>query len=190
MDKKNSRSVAIMLTLATLGAMASCNSKQADDKNIIAHKEDIEQKVEDSQPQKVGDYEQTDPVSWLGKDYNVEIARKADAAMPLIADDNTGEKYYDNKISVRISRTDGSELFKKEFTKSDFSNYIDAAFLKKSALLGIVFDHVDGDNLVFGASVGLPDRLSDEFIPLTLKISNNGKLSVNKDSNLEMESEN
>lgn len=190
MNNRHCRSVAIMLSIATLYTMASCNSKRTDDKNIIAHKEDIEQKVEDSQPQKVGDYAQTDPVSWLGKDYNVDVARKADTTMPLIADDNTGKKYYDNKITVRISRADGSELFKKEFVKSDFSQYIDDSFLKKSALLGIVYDHVDGENLVFGASVGLPDRLSDEFIPLTLKISNSGKLSVSKDANLEMQSEN
>ena len=57
--------------------------------------------------------------------------------------------------------------------------------MKNSALLGIVLVEPQGDNLVFGASVGSPDALSDEYIPLVLTISRMGDVGIKKDTQLD-----
>ena len=46
-------------------------------------------------------------------------------------------------------------------------------------------DRAEGDNLLFAASVGSPDKMSDEYIPLLLKVSRQGKVSISKDTQLD-----
>ena len=48
-----------------------------------------------------------------------------------------------------------------------------------------MFFKANSDNLVFAASVGNPDASSDEYVPLVLKISPNGTLSISKDTQLD-----
>ena len=107
--------------------------------------------------------------------------RVADRSLPIV-NDGTGSRYYDNKITLRVTRNDGSEFFARTFKKSDFSAYIDGSFDKNCALLGIVFDKVEDGVLRFAASVGSPDKASDEYIPLVLKISRSGSVSISKDT--------
>ena len=54
-----------------------------------------------------------------------------------LLDENT--KYYDNRISVKVLRSDGSEFFSRTFTKKDFTSYIDKHTQDMGALLGIVY---------------------------------------------------
>ena len=56
------------------------------------------------------------------------------------------------------------------------------------ALLGIVFDKAEGNNLCFAASVGSPDITSDEYLPLVLRISRMGAVSISNDQVLDTES--
>ena len=102
--------------------------------------------------------------------------------------DEQGNSYYDNRISVRILRSDGSVFFERTFLKTDFTQYISDTY-SKGALLGVVFDCVDGDCLRFAASVGSPDKMSDEYEPLVVKVSRLGALSVAKDTKLDTASE-
>jgi hypothetical protein len=46
-----------------------------------------------------------------------------------------------------------------------------------------VFDRADGDDLVFGASVGHPQ--SDEYIPLVIRLTRMGELSIRRDSQMD-----
>ena len=138
--------------------------------------------------QKVGDYETTTPVDWVGSTYQVLVERKADESLPL-ADDGQGNKYYDNRITVKIVRKDGSEFFNRTFVKEDFSAYVDALYKKNSALLGIVLDRAEADYLVFAASVGSPDKMSDEYVPLVMKVSRFGDVKISKDTQLDTMSE-
>jgi hypothetical protein len=131
--------------------------------------------------QKTGDYSQTRHVNWLGNDYSIIVQRTAETNSTVV-DEGSGNQYYNNKIVVRILRKDGTEFFKREFTKSDFSSYLDNSYNKKGVLLGVVFDRVEGDNMYFAASVGSPDKLSDEYIPLVVKVSRTGNASVLKDA--------
>ena len=98
-------------------------------------------------------------------------------------------KYYDNVITLSVIRPDGSEFFSRTFKKTDFSSYLDDKTRNNGALLGIVLDRAEGDNLVFAASVGSPDRLSDEFIPLVLTLSRMGDVNIKKDTALDTTSD-
>lgn len=176
----------IPLFLAALigGSFTSCSEKKKSDV-IIAPKP---QAPKPKKTQKMSEYEQARDVEWLGTTYKVVVKREADSSLPLAqGDDNT--KYYDNKITVRILRKDGTEFFNRTFLKSDFTGYLDTHTKEEGALLGIVFVEADGDNLSFAASVGSPDITSDEYVPLKVKISRMGSVSVGKDSQLDTASD-
>lgn len=136
---------------------------------------------------KMGDYTQTRPVAWMGNKYTVESSLAADDSLPLASDGAT--RYYDNRIRLRIVRADGSEFFSRSFTKSFFRDYVDDASYRDGALLGIVFVRASGNRLLFAASVGNPDKSSDEYVPLVLRIDNFGNVTVSKDTRLDTESD-
>ena len=175
--KKN---VAWLLLGITLVVFSACAEKK-NNKEIIAHKP---QQAAEKPVQKIGDYEQSRPVSWLGAQYTIEMKRVADSSLTVI-DDGNGAKYYDNKMVLHILRADGSSFFEHTFTKADFQNYVDAGYLRRFALLGVVFDKVEGNSLRFAASVGSPDKMSDEYVPLVLKISKTGMMSIYKDTQMD-----
>ena len=159
----------------------SCNEKPK--KDIIITK--MPPKTEISKnPLQVGDYSQSREVEWVGSTYTVEVNRKADSTLTIVKDEN-GQKYYDNRILVRILRKDGSEFFNRAFTKNDFDAYVDALYKKNSVLLGIVLDKADADNIYLAASVGSPEKSSDEFVPLVVKVSRMGQVTISKDMQLD-----
>ena len=158
--------VAVMMSMA----FSSCK-KEKKSTDIITTKPVV--KVP-KKTQQMSNYVQMREVSWLGATYQVDVVALED-----------GSKYFDNKISVRILRKDGSEFFKRVFTKADFLSYIDSSTKKHGALLGIVYVKAEGDWLFFAASVGSPDVTSDEYIPMVLKISRMGAVSISKDTQLD-----
>ena len=64
-------------------------------------------------------------------------------------------------------------------------NCLDENTKKNGVLLGIVLDRADGDNLIFAASVGSPDVLSDEFIPMVLTVGRMGDVSIKRDTTMD-----
>lgn len=170
------RQLSIVQTVAILMfplLLLSCKSEK-ETKTIIAEKPRQE---EENRIQKVEENAQTRQISWLGNNYQISIERKADKDLPL-ADDGEGTNYYDNIIDVAITRADGSKFFTRKFTKKDFEKYTDSAYSKNRALLGIVFDRAEGNNLCFAAAIGSPDNLSDDYVSLSLKISKTGTFSI------------
>ncbi len=171
---------AFAFSLLLMGVI-SCDEKPKND--IIITK--MPPKTEISKnPLQVGNYSQSRQVEWVGSTYTVEVNRQADTTLTIVKDDN-GQRYYDNKITVKIIRKDGSEFFNRAFTKKDFDGYVDALYKKNSVLLGIVLDKADEDNIYMAASVGSPDKSSDEFVPLIVKISRMGVVSISKDTDLD-----
>lgn len=172
----------ILAVFVTLYLVTSCSEgKKTND--IITHKQEV--KTVKKTVQKIGDYEQTRTIDWHGSVYNVSIERKADNSLSIV-DDGTGNKYYDNRIMLRITGKDGLDVLKRSFTKEDFSKYVGADYLKNNVLLGLVFDRVDDDYIYFAASVGAPDKMSDEYIPLVVRFSyKNYKLDVYRDTMLD-----
>lgn len=176
MTQKNWLKTGLMAALLSVAVGGCKEKKQTTD--IITTKP----KVEAPKPvQEIGDYDQDVTVDWGGSNYTVRMQRLADRSLPIV-DDGLGNRYFDNQITVRVTRNDGSEFFARTFKKSDFSTYIDGSFDKNCALLGIVFDKVEDGVLRFAASVGSPDKASDEYIPLVLKISRSGSVSISKDT--------
>ena len=176
---KKSAITLIVAALATI-TIVSCKEKKTSE-HIITTKPVEEAK---KPTQEIGNYDMTTPVDWVGSTYQVVVERKADHSLPL-ADDGQGNKYFDNRISLKILRKDGSVFFSRIFTKDDFSRYVDALYQKNSALLGIVLDRAETDHLIFAASVGSPDKMSDEYVPLVMKISRFGDVSISKDTQMD-----
>lgn len=175
-----------LIPFSTIGVLFSVlflsSCKEEKKSNIIITHKPAVQKPKPTQ--KMSAYEQARDVEWVGSTYKVIVSRKADSSLPLVTqDENT--KYYDNKVSVRVVRQDGSEFFNRTFTKSDFSGYVSDKMKEKSALLGVVFFKAEGDYMYFAASVGAPDVTSDEYVPMVVKLSRMGAVSVNKDESLD-----
>lgn len=181
------------LFIAAVAALAfsACSEKKPTN-NIVAKKPVVKAP---SGPVKMQDSKFADEVQWNGKSCNVNIVRRADTSLPVITDD-AGGKYYDNVIDIKIEANGGNDgtqgaelLFHKTFGKQDFASMVDAEYLKKSALLGIVFDRVEGDKIIFAASVGQPDVLSDDFVPMLVTVSRSGGMTISKDTRLDSDVE-
>ena len=175
---KRALSIAAVLIMAFV--MQSCNEKKQS--NVIIAPKPVKQGPK--APVKMDEFKHADDVPWLDKTYKVEVHRFVADSLPKVNDEQ-GNPYFDNLIRVRVLRADGSEFFNRVFSKKSFSNYLDDNTREHGALLGIVFDHAEGDNLYLAASVGAPDRLSDEYIPLIITVTRMGDVSIQKDTRLD-----
>lgn len=171
----------ILMTALVAGMLCSCAEKKKS--NIIIAPKPVA-KNQNKPTQKMSNYEQARDIEWLGSTYKVVVKRECDTSLPILQLDENN-KYYDNKITVRILRKDGTEFFNRSFTKAAFESYLDSHTKEAGALLGIVYVKAEGDNLCFAASVGSPDVTSDEYVPLVLKISRMGAVGISKDQLLD-----
>lgn len=91
-----------------------------------------------------------------GHRFEINIKRTADATLPAVSDE-LGGTFYDNRVEITATR-DGEELFTKQFTKSDFADFVPAADSKGCVLLGMAFDQENSSaaTLRFGAQIGQP----------------------------------
>jgi hypothetical protein len=133
-------------------------------------------------PIRMQPYDQTKDVVWLGKNYQVAIKREADDSLKMVKDEN-GQEFIDNRISLRIIRSDGSVFFSRTFTKVAFDAQLDNDYRETGILEGIVFDQVDGNNLIFAGSVSHPQ--TDEYIPLVITVSNFGDVTIKRDDQMD-----
>lgn len=161
--------------------MVSCGKKQ-ESKNIIVQKPQAVQAAKKKEKMDPVSYEK--PIDWVGSSYTVSISRFPDEELPMV-EDEYGNKYYDNRVTVKVTRKDGSEFFNRTFTKSDFSSCVDESFRRNGALLGLVFVEAKGDDLRFGGSVGSPDPLSDEYIPIVMWLNRMGTIRMQRDTELD-----
>jgi hypothetical protein len=125
-------------------------------------------------------------VEWIGKIYHVAIHRHASDSLPMVKDE-IGQKYKDNVFTLAVSRKDGSIFFSRSFTKKALNSYLDDDFRNTGIFEGLVFDKVDGDWLVFAASVGHPQ--TDEYIPLVIRLSRMGDLDIKRDVQMDTNNE-
>ena len=160
--------------------MTACKEK-TEPKVIIAPKVEA---PKPAGPVVMQDLNSQNEVEWLGKFYKVLVSRKSDRELPMVEVEQ-GRKGVDNRITLKILRPDGTEFFNRTYTKSDFSSCLDDNTQKTGVLLGIVLDRAEGDNLIFAASVGSPDALSDEYIPILLTVSRMGDVSIKRDTTMD-----
>ena len=168
----------ILALIAVPCLLASCGQKKQHDDIIV-------QQTETPKPQspiRMQDYKDVKDVQWLGKQYQVEVSRTADDSLRMVKDEN-GQKFVDNRITLKIIRADGSEFCSKSFTKAAFEGCLDDDYRKTGILEGFVFDKAEGNQLFFAASVCHPQ--TDEYIPLVVRLSRMGELSVRRDTRLD-----
>ena len=168
----------LLVLMAAVMLTTGCKEKKKTD-DIIATKAEV---VKPSAPIRMQDYTQVKDVAWLGKQYKVTIHRTPDDSLRMVKDE-MGQKFVDNRISLTVTRSDGSVAISKTFTKANFENYIDEKYRRMGILEGFVFDEVDDLRLEFAASVSLP--LTDEYIPLEVKVDNFGNVTIERDSNMD-----
>ena len=174
----------LFLAMAGLaaGMLSGCGGEKKDT-NIIAPK--IVRKAV-SAPVRMQEYTQTREIEWGGGRMLSEIHRMADDSLAMVSDE-AGQKFVDNRIRLVVRRADGSVLLERMFTKNDFSAYLDDDYRKTGILEGLVFDKVDGGVLKFAASVCHPQ--TDEYIPLVVSVSRAGNVSIARDTQMDINSE-
>lgn len=160
-----------------LTGFSSCTEKKKSD-DIIATKPVVAKAQ--NVPTKMSEYERTENVEWDGGTYKITVRRSVSDRQ--FSDEN-GRKYYDNRFTLTILRPDGSEFVRRELTKESYSGLVDNAYLDKSTALGLAFLEVKGGKLVFLASVGSPDELSDDLIPISISVSRDGSFSMKESDN-------
>lgn len=156
-------------------ALASCGEKKQSDVIIVENYE----APEPSGPIKMDKYSDTNTISWLGAKYTYDIRRTPCDSLPEVKDED-GQTYVDNSVTLTISRSDGSVFLEKTFTKNTFSSTLTSNMNKNGILDGFIFHKVDGDALLFAASVSYPQ--SDESIPIIMRVSRMGDISVARDT--------
>ena len=168
-----------ILTLSIVGLITvSCGKKKQHDDIIV-------QETETPQPQapiRMQDYKDIKDIQWLDKQYQIEVTRTADDSLKMVKDE-TGQQFVDNRITLRIIRTDGSIFCTKTFTKCAFDGCLDDDYRKTGILEGFVFDKAEGNQLFFAASVCHPQ--TDEYIPMVVTVSNFGEVGIAKDQQME-----
>ncbi len=171
-----------LLTALLIAVLAISCGKKKESQNIIVP---TIEKEKPKAPIRMQPYDQKQDVEWLTKGYQVIINRQADDSLRMVQDE-TGQKFVDNRITLRIIRADGSVFFKKVFTKANFDAQLDDDYRKTGILEGLVFDKVDGNSLVFAGSVSHPQ--TDEYIPLVVTVSNFGTVSIKRDDQMDTNS--
>ena len=172
------KQIRLVIVLLTVLLTVSCAKKKQTDDIIVP-------RTETPKPQgpiRMQPYDQTKDIVWLEKNYHVAIKRVADDSLKMVKDE-TGQEFVDNRITLRIIRSDGSVFFSRTFTKADFDAQLDNDYRQTGILEGIVFDQVDGLNLVFAGSVSHPE--SDEYIPLVITVSNFGDVTIKRDDQMD-----
>ena len=168
-----------ILLLAVMGlTLVACSGKKKSNDIITERIEKVEPKA----PVKMQEYTDERDVEWIGKQYHVAIHRQPGDSLPMVKDEY-GQKYVDNMFTMAVLRQDGSVFFSRSLTKRSLAQFLDDDYRKTGVFEGLVFDRVDGDYLVFAASVGHPQ--SDEYIPLVLRLSRMGVLSIKRDTQMD-----
>ena len=171
-----------LLAALLMAVIAISCGKKKESKDIIVPTVEV---VKPKAPISMQPYNQQQEVKWLDKSYQVFIDRVADDSLRMVQDE-TGQKFVDNRITLRVVRADGSVFFKKVFTKSSFDAQLDDDYRRTGILEGLVFDKVDGNNLIFAGSVSHPQ--TDEYIPLVVTVSNFGNVTIKRDDQMDTNS--
>lgn len=176
------RYAGILLAVIAVMTIAGCKQKRQTDDIVVPKAE----KPRPGKPVSMQEYTQTTDISWVGKHYQVTIQRTPDDSLQMVKDE-TGQKFVDNRIAVRVLRTDGSVFFSTTFTKKAFLHLLDDDYQRTGILEGIVYDKVEGAQLLLAGSISHPQ--TDEYIPFVITISSQGEVGIRRDNLLDTYSE-
>ena len=127
-----------------------------------------------------------DTIGWGGTDYEVVVSRMPVDSLPM-AQNEIGQKYIDNRISLVICRlVDGHVVFGRSFTRASFASYLTGEYKTNSLLADMRLREVRPSEIDFSVVVAPPDATDDEFLPLKLTVTRDGRLFVKVEDDLEM----
>lgn len=173
------KKIVYTLACASIISLAACSSQ---DKN---KKEDLQTLQQDSTevsaPQRMQVSDIKTAFTYKGKEYQSSVLRIPDETLPIVKNEQ-GEKFVDNRITLRIS-CEGKQLVDKVFTKESFASLIDAEFMKNSILEGLVYDKTAPEGMIYAASICYPQ--SDLYVPIRLVVTTDGKISMTKEELME-----
>ncbi len=168
-----------MIALACLLGLGACKEKKTTDDIIVSRQETPKPQA----PIRMQEYRQATDVDWKGAKYHVEIVRTPVDSLPMVKDE-IGQQYIDNRILVVVTRPDSTVFFRKSFSKSSFAPYLDDDYRKTGILEAMIFEQVADGRLEFAVSVAHPQS-EDEFIPLTMKVEQDGSVTIKRDENMD-----
>lgn len=163
--------------LCTIG----CNSGKKNEEKRNESGVLIQDDATNSGIQKMQKSNISNTIDFKGKIYQSTITRTPDELLPKV-ESELGETYADNKVILNIT-CDGKTFYNKTFTKSDFATAIEPSFLKKSILEGFVYNKTTSQGILYAASVCYPQ--TDLYIPISILIASDGKMTFSKDELLE-----
>ena len=156
-------------------SLTSCKDKKPEDKGIITT--DYVAPAPTS-PKTTAVNTVTDDVEWIeGRSYHVSITGHADNALPMVQDEN-GQKFIDNSISIEVTRQDSTVFFAHSFTKEFFTDWLSKDYREKAILTDINLLGAEGNVLKFVTSLNYPDGGDDESLDLLLQVDNMGNISI------------
>lgn len=129
------------------------------------------------------DYDLTDSVTMGNHLFVYTIHREADDSLKAVVDEN-GDKYVDNYYDLTILR-DGTNFFRRRFTKLSFGNQLDESFRKNGILDGFRYMSAKEGMLTFGVCVSFPE--SDMSEPFVLTIGPDGSFTLEPDTTPDIE---
>ena len=161
----------IVLTFVIVG----CGKKKSVEKDDIST---IQMQKDNTGLNRMQPYKVDSCAIIKGERYDYTIERVPCDSMAKVKSE-VGDTYVDNHIALTVS-CGGNPIFHRVFTKASFASYIDQKVIKASILEGIVFDRIEGNNLIFAGSVGDPE--TDMYTPFVLTITSDGSLSIKEDT--------
>ncbi|TCO96054.1 uncharacterized protein DUF4738 [Bacteroides heparinolyticus] len=173
------KKIVYTLACASIISLAACSSQ---DKNKKEDLQTLQQNsTEVSAPQRMQVSDIKTAFTYKGKEYQSSVLRIPDETLPIVKNEQ-GEKFVDNRITLRIS-CEGKQLVDKAFTKESFASLIDAEFMKNSILEGLVYDKTTPEGMIYAASICYPQ--SDLYVPIRLVVTTDGKISMTKEELME-----
>lgn len=173
--------VYLFLLSGVLSGLAACSGSKKESENrnasgmLLQDSADVHG-IQRMQVSKVGV-----DIEYKGKKFHSSIQRTPnDDLTPVVSE--MGETYADNQIVLRLQR-EGQEIFSKTFTKTDFASLVGQEFLSKSILEGMVYNKTSPEGILYAASICYPQ--TDLYVPITIIITADGKMSMRKDELLE-----
>ncbi|MBQ6038903.1 MAG: DUF4738 domain-containing protein [Bacteroidaceae bacterium] len=162
----------ILFVFAMLSSCGGSLSKNDSPTSEIQPAEEVVLKA----PQFMQDSDITVPVKVGEREFQSNVVRRPDNNLPMVSNEQ-GQKYVDNRITLTL-REGGRLVVSKEFTKNDFLSFLDAGFQRHAILEGLVFDKVEGRNILYAASVAYPE--SDLYVPFQITVTPAGNISIEK----------
>lgn len=162
-----------------ISILASCSSKpteQKDETRVL-----IDGTTETNGIHRMQSSKSEQTITFKGKDYRSVVNRTPNDSLTRVKND-AGDIFLDNEITLKITQN-GRTVFNRKFTKHSFSSIVPADFLRNSILEGMVFDKVSAKGLVYAVSVSYPQ--TDLYFPISMTITADGKMSMEKEELIE-----